>query len=45
MAITKTEEIGIIEVVQTCIIQIATDTVIKEDDLEISTSNCKCYLD
>ena len=36
MAITKTEEIGIIEVVQTCIIQTATDTVIKEDDVEIS---------
>tara|TARA_E500000318_G_C3464035_1_gene173825 strand:+ start:384 stop:680 length:297 start_codon:yes stop_codon:yes gene_type:complete len=36
MAITKTEEISKIEVVQTCIIQIATDTVIKEDDVEIS---------
>ena len=36
MAITKTEEIGAIEVVQTCIIQVATDTVIKEDGVEIS---------
>ena len=36
MSITKTEEISKIEVVQTCIIQIATDTVIKEDDVEIS---------
>ena len=36
MAITKTEEIGAIEVVQTCIIQVAMDTVIKEDDVEIS---------
>tara|TARA_B100000214_G_scaffold340918_1_gene287715 strand:- start:354 stop:650 length:297 start_codon:yes stop_codon:yes gene_type:complete len=36
MAITKTEEIGAIEVVQTCIIQVAMDTVIKEDGVEIS---------
>lgn len=36
MAITKTEEISKIEIVQTCIIQIATDTIIKEDDVEIS---------
>jgi len=38
MAITKTEEISKIEVVQTCIIQVATDVVIKEDDVEISRS-------
>jgi hypothetical protein len=36
MAITKTNEIAKIEVVQTCIIQVATETVIKEDDVEIS---------
>ena len=36
MAVTKTEEIGAIEVVQTCIIQVAMDTVIKEDGVEIS---------
>ena len=36
MTITKTEEIGAIEVVQTCIIQVAMDTVIKEDGVEIS---------
>tara|TARA_R100000388_G_scaffold18138_1_gene14062 strand:+ start:570 stop:866 length:297 start_codon:yes stop_codon:yes gene_type:complete len=36
MAITKTEEIAAIEVIQTCIIQVATDTVIKEDGVEIS---------
>ena len=38
MAITKTEEISKIEVVQTCIIQVAIDVVIKEDDVEISRS-------
>mgnify|MGYP003114500274 CR=1 FL=1 len=38
MAITKTEEIAQIEIVQTCIIQVATDVVIKEDDVEISRS-------
>ena len=36
MAITKTEEITKIEVVQNCIIQVATDVVITEDDVEIS---------
>ena len=36
MAITKTEEVAKIEVVETCIIQIATDTLIKENDVEIS---------
>ena len=38
MAITKTEEIAKIEIVQTCIIQVATDVVIKEGDVEISKS-------
>ena len=38
MAITKTLEIPKIEVVQTWNIQVATDTVIKEDDTEISRS-------
>lgn len=38
MAITKTNEVSKIEVVQTCIIQVATDVVIKEDDVEISRS-------
>ena len=38
MAITKTLEIPKIEVVQTWNIQVATDTVIKEDDVEISRS-------
>lgn len=36
MAITKTEEVSKIEVVQTCIIQVVTDVVIKEDDVELS---------
>ena len=36
MAITKTEEIAQIEVVQNCVIQVATDVVIRENDVEIS---------
>ena len=38
MAITKTTEVPKIEVVGTWNIQVATDTVIKEDDTEISRS-------
>ena len=38
MAITKTTEIPKIEVVGTWNIQVATDTVIKEDDTEIGRS-------
>ena len=38
MAITKTTEVPKIEVVNTWNIQVATDTVIKEDDVEISRS-------
>ena len=38
MAITKTTEIAKIEVVQTWNVQVATDTVIKEDGTEISRS-------
>jgi len=38
MAITKTTEVSKIEVVNTWNIQVATDTVIKEDDTEISRS-------
>ena len=38
MAITKTTEIPKIEVVQTWNVQVATDTVIKEDDVEIGRS-------
>jgi len=38
MAITKSTEIPKIEVVQTWNIQVATDTVIKEDGTEISRS-------
>ena len=38
MAIIKTTEIPKIEVVQTWHIQVATDTVIKEDGIEISRS-------
>ena len=38
MAITKTTEVPQIEVVQTWNVQVATDTVIKEDDTEISRS-------
>ena len=38
MAITKTTEIPKIEVVQKWVIQVATDTVIKEDDVEIGRS-------
>ena len=38
MAITKSIEIAKVEVVQKWIIQVATDTVILEDDVEISRS-------
>ena len=38
MAIIKTTEVPKIEVVQTWNIQVATDTVIKEDDTEIGRS-------
>jgi hypothetical protein len=38
MALTKTTEIAKIEVVQSWYVQVATDTVIKEDDTEISRS-------
>jgi hypothetical protein len=38
MTITKTTEVPKIEVVGTWNIQVATDTVIKEDDVEISRS-------
>jgi len=38
MAITKITEIPKIEIVQTWNIQVATDTVIKEDDVEIGRS-------
>ena len=38
MALTKTTEIAKIEVVQSWNVQVATDTVIKEDDTEISRS-------
>ena len=38
MAITKSIEIAKIEVVQKWNVQVATDTVIKEDDTEISRS-------
>ena len=38
MAITKTTEVPQIEVVQTWNVQVATDTVIKEDDTEIGRS-------
>ena len=38
MAITKTTEVPKIEVVSTWNIQVATDTVIKEDDTEIGRS-------
>ena len=38
MAITKTTEVPKIEVVNTWNIQVATDTVILEDDVEISRS-------
>ena len=38
MAITKTTEVPKIEVVGTWNIQVATDTVIKEDDVEIGRS-------
>ena len=38
MAITKTTEVPKIEVVRSWNVQVATDTVIKEDDVEISRS-------
>ena len=38
MAITKSTEIAKVEVVQKWVIQVATDTVILEDDVEISRS-------
>ena len=38
MSITKETEIAKIEVVCKCIVQVATDTVIKEDGTEISRS-------
>ena len=38
MAITKSIEIAKVEVVQKWVIQVATDTVILEDDVEISRS-------
>ena len=41
MAITKTTEIPKIEIVGTWNIQVATDTVIKEDDVEISRSRSR----
>jgi hypothetical protein len=44
MAITKTTEIPKIEVVQTWHIQVATDTVIKEDDTEIGRSRSRHVL-
>ena len=39
MAITKTEEIAQIEIVQTCIIQVLLKVIITEDGQEISRSN------
>jgi hypothetical protein len=36
MAITKETEISKIEIVNNCIIQVRTDTIIKEDGVEIS---------
>ena len=45
MAITKTVEISKIEVVNGRNIQVATDTVIKEDDTEISRSRHRHVLD
>ena len=38
MAITKTIEIPKIEIIRTWAVQVATDTVIKEDDTEIGRS-------
>tara|TARA_R100001015_G_C4435881_1_gene31283 strand:+ start:183 stop:464 length:282 start_codon:yes stop_codon:yes gene_type:complete len=38
MAITKETEISKIEIVNNCIIQVRTDTVVKEDGVEISRS-------
>mgnify|MGYP006253628521 CR=1 FL=1 len=45
MAITKSTEIPKIEVVNTWTIQVATDTVIKEDGTEISRSRHRHVLD
>tara|TARA_R100001230_G_C5500784_1_gene44867 strand:+ start:170 stop:457 length:288 start_codon:yes stop_codon:yes gene_type:complete len=39
MAITKTEEIAQIEIVQDCIIQVLLKVIITEDGQEISSSN------
>ena len=44
MAITKTTEVPKIEVVNFWNIQVATDTVIKEDDTEISRSRSRHVL-
>ena len=45
MAITKSTEIPKIEVVNTWTVQVATDTVIKEDGTEISRSRHRHILD
>ena len=45
MAITKTTEIAKIEVVQSWNVQVATDTVIKENDTEISRSRHRHVLE
>ena len=45
MAITKSTEIPKIEVVNTWTIQVATDTVIKEDGTEISRSRHRHVID
>jgi len=45
MALTKTTEISKIEIVQSWNIQVATDTVIKEDDTEISRSRHRHVLE
>ena len=45
MAITKSTEIPKIEIVNTWSIQVATDTVIKEDGTEISRSRHRHILD
>jgi len=45
MAITKSTEIPKIEIVNTWSIQVATDTVIKEDGTEISRSRHRHVLD
>ncbi len=45
MALTKTTEIAKIEVVQSWNVQVATDTVIKENDTEISRSRHRHVLE